>query len=162
MRRARQKKKEKKKKSTKGIFVSRSFVSPLLSSDYKSSSLEESFVFIDQKAPQTSPTHSKLRREPRLQRSSGDQSEIGCERRLCQEISRHGAHEPPASAVQKPMASHNWRAASTSYRNSLGKTSRHVTTGKFVSTLFTFDGTSTLWGLSVTSSEKGEGRDESW
>lgn len=140
--------------------MSRSFVSPLLS-DYKSSSLKESFVFIDQKAPQTSPTHSKLHRQSRLQWSSGDQSEIGCEGTLCQEISRHSAHEPSASAVQKSMAPHNWRAASTSYRNSLGKTSHHVTTVKFVSTLFTFDGTSTLWGLSVTSSEKGEGRDES-
>lgn len=161
MRRTR-KKKKKNKKHKRHLCVALLCLSSPLLSDYKSSSLEESFVFIDQKAPQTSPTHSKLRREPRLQRSSGDQSEIGCERRLCQEMSRHGAHEPPASAVQKPMASHNWRAASTSYRNSLGKTSRHVTTGKFVSTLFTFDGTSTLWGLSVTSSEKGEGRDESW
>lgn len=160
MRRTR--KKKKKKKSTKGIFVSRSFVSPLLS-DYKSSSLKESFVFIDQKAPQTSPTHSKLRREPRLQWSSGDQSEIGCERTLSGDISPRcswtvcfcGAKTNGIAQLARSvdeLQKQPWENIS----------SRHVTTGKFVSTLFTFDGTSTLWGLSVTSSENGEGRDESW
>lgn len=131
-------------------------VSPLFS-DYKSSSLKESLGFIDQKAPQSCAGSPGCSGHQAIDQKSDGSSETlsgdtwpQCSRTAC--CGRRAKNE---------WHPHNRREASRSDRKSLGETSRRVTTGKFVFTLFTFDGTSTLWGLSVTSSERGEGREES-